>query len=99
MPAQRKRAGNRPRARKVAAAKVVELAFRMEEPLNEALDSVQALQLMGHGLTQLAGDEEGRAVAAVACTARRRLDSLQQTWRSLCKAAVQTRDACDNSGK
>jgi hypothetical protein len=99
MPAPRKRAGKRPRARNAAAAKVVELAFRMEEPLNEALDSVQELHLMGHGLTLLAGDEEGRPFAAVAFTARQRLDSLQQTWRSLCKAAVQARDAGDNSGK
>jgi hypothetical protein len=93
MPAQRKRAGQRLRARKPAAAKVVELSFKMEEPLNEVIDSVYALRLMGHGLTQLASDEEGCAIAAVAWTACQRLDALQETWRSLCKAAVRARDA------
>ena len=91
MPAQHKRGGKRTRAQKSARPKVAALAFDMEEPLNEAIDAVQALRFIGYGLTQHAGDEEGRAVAAVAWTACQRLDALQETWRRLCKTAVRGR--------
>ncbi len=62
MPAQRKRAGKRPRARKSSGARVISLALDMEVPLNEAIDAVQALRFIGYGLTQNGGDEEGSAV-------------------------------------
>lgn len=93
MPAPRKRVGERTHAQKSAAAKVVELAFDMEEPLNAAIDAAHALRLIGHGLNQLAGEEESRAVATIAWTACQRLGALQQTWRSLCKSAVRARGA------
>ena len=101
MPARRNRVGQRRRPQKAAtAAKVVELALAMEEPLNAAEEplnaaqaSVQALHLMGYGLMQLGGDDEGRATAAVAWTACGHVDSLQQIWRRLCKAAVQAHDS------
>ncbi len=85
MPAQRKRAGKRPRARKSSGARVISLALDMEVPLNEAIDAVQALRFIGYGLTQNGGDEEGSAVAAIAWTACQRLDALQETWSRLCK--------------
>ena len=90
MPA-RKRAGKRLRARQSASGKVVALALDMEVPLNEAIDAVQALRFIGYGLEQHADGAEGRAVAAVAWTACQRLDTLQQTWRSLCKIAVRAK--------
>ncbi len=92
MAAPRKRAGKRARARKSSSAKVLSLAFDMEEPLNDAIDAVRALHLMGHGLTELVGDDEGRAVTAVAWTACLRLDAVQVLWRDLCKSAVRARD-------
>jgi hypothetical protein len=93
MPAQRKRAGKRARSKSAAAVKVLELAFQMEEPLNEAIDAAHALRFMGYGLSQLAAEDEGRAIAAVAWTACQSLDVLQETWRSLCKAAVRAKNA------
>jgi len=84
MPA-RKRAGKRPRARKPGSAKIMALALHMEEPLNEAIDAVHALRLMGYGLTEVSGEVEGRALAAVAGTACQRLDAVKQIWRSLCQ--------------
>jgi hypothetical protein len=93
MPAQRKRAGKRARAQRTAGARVRDLAFAMEEPLNEAIDAAHALRFMGYGLSQLAAEDEGRAIAAVAWTACQRLAALQETWRSLCKAAVRAKNA------
>jgi hypothetical protein len=91
MPAPRKRAGRRLRAQKSPAAAVVALALDMEEPLNEATDAVQALRLIGYGLTRLADEYEGRAVASIAWTACQRLDALHVTWRRLCKSAVRAK--------
>jgi len=69
----------------------VALAFEMEVPLNEAIDAAQALRFIGYGLIQDAGEEPGRAVAAIAWIACERLDALRETWRRLCKAAVRAR--------
>ncbi len=93
MPARNTRAGKRLRAQKSAGAKVVALALDMEEPLNDAIDAAHALRFIGYGLRESLGGDEGRAVAAVAWTACRQLDALQQTWRSLCKCAVRARGA------
>jgi hypothetical protein len=91
MPALRKRAGKRLRVRKSPAARVIALAVDMEEPLNEAIDAVQALRFIGYGLTQHGGEEEGRAVSSLAWTACQRLDVLQETWRRLWKAGMADR--------
>ena len=61
------------------------LALDMEEPLNEAIDAVHALRLMGYGLTELSGEVEGRALAAIAGMACERLDAVKQIWGSLCR--------------
>ena len=47
----RARRASRKRSRASSLAKVRALAFAMEEPLNEAIDHVVALRLMGWGLT------------------------------------------------
>ena len=98
MPA-RKRAGKRLRAPKSASAKVVALALDMEVPLNEAIDAVHALRLIGHGMAQSADDAEGRAVAAVAWTARQRLDTLQQSWRRLFKCAARAEEVAERRAR
>ena len=90
MPA-RKRVSKPVSARTAAAKRTARLALDMEEPLNEALDAAHALRLMGHGLAQQIGDEEGRAVAALAWITCRRLDTLQELWRQLFKYAAQAR--------
>ncbi len=93
MPAPKKRAGKRARVRKSASAKVRSLAFDMEVPLNDAIDAARALHLMGVGLHELVGEDEGRAITAVAWTACQRLDDVQALWRGLCKAAVRAKEA------
>ncbi len=93
MPARRKRAGTYMRSRKPAANRAAALALDMEEPLNEALEAVHALRLMGYGLTQRSDDYEGRALAAIASTACHRLDALRQVWHSLCQVAARTSGA------
>jgi hypothetical protein len=83
----RKRVGKRLRADKSGSARVIALALDMEEPLNEAIDAVHALRFIGYGLTHHGGEDEGRAVAALAWMACRRLDALQEVWRRLWEAA------------
>ena len=90
MPA-RKRVSKPVSARAAAAKRAARLALDMEEPLNEALDAAHALRLMGYGLAQHIGDEEGRAVVALAWITCRRLDTLQELWRQLFKCAAQAR--------
>ena len=90
MPA-RKRGGKLVRARAAAAKSAASLALDMEVPLNEAIDAAQALRLIGYGLAQHLGDEEGRAVTALAWIACQRLDALQDLWRRLFKCAALAR--------
>jgi hypothetical protein len=95
MPTRKTRAGT-PLCTRLPKDKLVELFLDMEDALDRAVDVAHALRLighgLGHGLKQSAADEqEGRAVAAVACTACERLDTLRQAWRNLCKSALRTR--------
>ncbi len=61
-------------------------ALDMEEPLNDAVEFVQALRIMGDGMVA-DDDNDGRAIAAVARAALRRLDVLEDVWSRLIKAA------------
>jgi len=95
MPARRKRAGTLMRTRR-ADEKLVELCLDMEDKLDQVVDVAHALRLIGHGLghglkQSTADEQEGRAVAAVACTACERLDTLRQACRDLCKFTLRTR--------
>jgi hypothetical protein len=95
MPTRKTRAGTPARTRP-PKDKLVELCLDMEDALDQVVDVAHALRLighgLGHGLNQSAADEqEGRAVAAVACTACERLDTLRQAWRNLCKFTLRTR--------
>jgi hypothetical protein len=91
MPA-RKRVSKPVSVRAASAKRTARLALDMEEPLNDALDAAHALRFMGCGLAQHIGDEEGRAVVALAWMTCRRLDALQQLWRQLFKCAAQAKE-------
>jgi hypothetical protein len=95
MPTRKTRAGTPLRTRR-AKDKLVELCLDMEDALDQVVDVAHALRLIGHGLghdlKQSAADaEESRAVAAVACTACERLDTLRQACRNLCKFTLGSR--------
>jgi hypothetical protein len=85
MPAPRRRAGKRVRARK-PTRRLISLALDLEEPLNDATDFVRALRLIGQGLLEDDIDN-GRAVYAAAWMAFDRLEDLRAAWRRLIKAA------------
>lgn len=54
----------------------------IEEPLNDAIDYVQALRLAGAAV--LYGyDDSGRAILAVASAAEDRLDDLKKIWNRI----------------
>jgi hypothetical protein len=89
MPAPRKRVGKPLRSPSAAAEKLMALCFDMEEPLNEALDAVHAMHLIGHGLREFANESEAGAVASTAWLACQKVEALQQIWRDLFKAAAQ----------
>jgi hypothetical protein len=89
MPARRKRVGKPLRTASAAAKKLMALCFDMEEPLNEALEAVHAMRLIGHGLRDSADEYEARAVASTASLACQKVGALQQIWRDLFKAAAQ----------
>ena len=63
---------------------VQSLVLDIEQPLNDAADHVRALELIGHGI-MLDDAGEGRAIAAIACTASDRLDRLRVIWKRLHK--------------
>ena len=85
MPRTQRAPGKGPRAQKTAEtyrAKVAHLAFRMEQPLDEAFDFVRALHLMGFGMMG-AGDE--RAIVTVSHAAEQRLQTAKEAWRGVIK--------------
>lgn len=59
-----------------------ELVRQMDAPLSEAIGLVEALRLMGHGLTEL-GRDEGCAILSVTDAAHDRLMSVQDAWLGL----------------
>jgi len=81
----------RRRARTSAAAsrlnQVLGLAMEMEVPLNDAIDYVRAVQVIGHGMIELAGEEHGRPIVTIASAAADCLDCTKNYWRRICGAA------------
>ena len=59
-----------------------ELIRQMDAPLSEAIGLVEALRLMGHGLTEL-GRDEGGAILSVSEAAHDRLRMVQDAWLGL----------------
>jgi hypothetical protein len=90
MPAQRKRVG-RPMHAAKAAEKLASLSLDMEVPLNETLDAVHALRLIGHGLREFVDEYEGRAVASTAWVACQKLEAILRMWRDLCEITVRAK--------
>ena len=54
----------------------------MEVPLNDAINFVQALRLIGDGLIA-DHDDSGRPIAALAWAATHQLDELKRRWRRI----------------
>ena len=88
MPRARRALGKRQRTLKderIAGPKPDELVWRMEVPLAEAIDLVEALRLMGDGLLERDGGE-GSAVLSVVAAAQERLRSVKEMWEGLVQA-------------
>jgi hypothetical protein len=90
MPRARRALGKRQRTWKDERAagpppKPHELVWRMEVPLAEAMDLVEALRLMGDGLVERdCGD--GSAVLCVVAAAQERLRRVTEEWEGLIQA-------------
>jgi hypothetical protein len=83
MPGRQRAPVKRPRARKIARrAEPFPLIFRIEEPLTDALNYVQALYLMGCGLI-LHHETGGDAIAALAQETGQRLEVVKKTWTKM----------------
>ena len=90
MPRHKPARGKRSRAFKEERSvgpppKLHELVWRMETPLAEAIDLVEALRLMGDGLLERDGGE-GSAVLCVVAAAQERLRSVKEMWEGLVQA-------------
>ncbi len=66
--------------------KIMSFALNMEVPLNDAMEFVQALRMIGNGMAA-DDDNDGRAIAAVSRMALQRLGVLEDVWSGLVKAA------------
>ena len=87
MPRTARARAKNPRAQAAEAmrAKLAHLAFRMEQPLDDAIDFVQALSLMGYGMMGSVAEGDERAIVTVAGAASKRLDALKDAWRGVIK--------------
>jgi hypothetical protein len=62
------------------------LAFEMEEPLRHAMDIVEAIDLMGHGMIGQGNDEHGRPIATMSMLALDHLQFVQERWLKMVRA-------------
>jgi hypothetical protein len=76
--ALRRRARPRKSARRLLDDMRIKL-LDLEVPLNDAIDHVQALRLIGHGLIAEYHDA-GSPIVAIAYAAEERLDALKEMW-------------------
>jgi hypothetical protein len=86
---RKRKSVNRKPAKDAATSleKVRAIAFDMEEPLNEALDFVVALRLIGNGLIAN-HDDDGRAIYTIAWAASERIETLKEKWERIFRAAT-----------
>jgi hypothetical protein len=83
MPGRRRAPGKRPRAQKTARrAEAFRLLLRIEQPLTDAINYVQALYLMGFGLISH-HEAGGDAIVALAYETGQRLESVKQIWNEM----------------
>ncbi len=90
MPRTRRASGKRPRTWKddrivCPPPKLHELVWQMETPLTEAIDFVEALRLMGYGLSER-GCDDGSALLRVVEAVQERLRSVEEVWVALVRA-------------
>jgi hypothetical protein len=88
MPASRRARKPPPHARKAkrrAGSNLIALLLDIEQPLRDATHTVEALRLVGHGLSShdhVGGD----AVAELARIAAERLQVVEDTWKKVLEA-------------
>ena len=83
MPRRRRAPVKRPRAQKTARrAESFPLILRIEEPLTDAINYVQALHLMGYGLISH-HEAGGDALVALAHETGKRLEAVKEIWNEV----------------
>jgi hypothetical protein len=87
MPASRRaRKTQRARtAKRRASSNLISLLLDIEQPLRDATHTVEALRLVGHGLS-LHDNAGGDAVAELARIAAERLQVVEDTWKKALEA-------------
>ena len=88
MPASRRARKPPPRARKAkrrAGSNLISLLLDIEQPLRDSTHTVEALRLVGHGLS-IHDNAGGDAVAELARIAAERLQVVEDTWKKVLKA-------------
>jgi hypothetical protein len=83
MPGRRRAPGKRLRAQKTARrAEAFPLLLRIEQPLTDAINYVQALYLMGFGLISH-HEAGGDAIVALAHETGKRLETVKEIWNEM----------------
>jgi hypothetical protein len=83
MPGRRRAPVKRPRAQKTPRrAEAFPLLLRIEEPLTDAINYVQAMYLMGHGLISH-HEAGGDAIVALAHETGQRLETVKKIWNEM----------------
>jgi hypothetical protein len=91
MPRRRRAPVKRPRAQKTARrAESFPLILRIEEPLIDAINYVQALYLMGYGLI-LHHEAGGDAIMALAHETGQRLAAVKEIWNAMLEVKRRSR--------
>ena len=91
MPGRRRAPVKRPRAQKTARhAESFPLILRIEEPLTDAINYVQALYLVGYGLISH-HEAGGDAIVALADATRQRLEAVKEIWNEMLGERQQSR--------
>jgi hypothetical protein len=93
MPRRRRAPAKRPRAQKTARrADSFPLILRIEEPLTDAINYVQAMYLMGFGLISH-HEAGGDAIVALADETRQRLEAVKKIWNEMLGERRRSRSA------
>jgi hypothetical protein len=83
MPRRRRALAKRPHARKTARrTESFPLILRIEEPLTDAINYVQAMYLMGYGLISH-HEAGGDAIVALAEETGQRLEAVKEIWKEM----------------
>jgi hypothetical protein len=83
MPGRQRAPGKRLRAQKTARrAEAFPLILRIEQPLTDAINYVQALYLMGFGLISH-HEAGGDAIVALAHETGKRLETVKEIWNEM----------------